>query len=91
MLRPLLHRATPTPAPPRGHEVARLKGIAVDIERTLVLRGVDLVVRPGEVVGLVGPDGSGKSTLLRVLATLLAPAGGTGHEAHPLDVPDLLK
>ncbi len=49
----------------------QLDGIAVDIKRIPVLRGADLVVRAGEVVGLVGTNGSGKSTLLRVLATLL--------------------
>lgn len=38
--------------------------------------GVDLVVAPGDVIGLVGPNGAGKSTLLRMLAGLRAPDGG---------------
>jgi peptide/nickel transport system ATP-binding protein len=41
-----------------------------------VLRGVDIQVAPGEVVGLAGPSGCGKSTLARVLALLLAPWSG---------------
>jgi ABC-2 type transport system ATP-binding protein len=40
------------------------------------LRGIDLELRPG-VVGLLGPNGAGKSTLIRILATLLAPGGGS--------------
>lgn len=44
-----------------------------------VLKGVDLVVEPGQVVGVVGPNGSGKSTLLRILATLLRPSVGSAH------------
>jgi ATPase subunit of ABC transporter with duplicated ATPase domains len=38
--------------------------------------GVDLVVAPGDVVGLVGPNGAGKSTLLRILAGHRAPDAG---------------
>ena len=34
------------------------------------LKGVDMEVAPGEVVGLIGPSGSGKTTILRILMTL---------------------
>jgi lipoprotein-releasing system ATP-binding protein len=41
-----------------------------------VLRGVDLDVQPGEIVGLVGPSGSGKSSLLHAAGLLEHPNGG---------------
>jgi len=40
------------------------------------LKGVDMQVAPGEVVGLIGPSGSGKSTLLKCLGAVIEPTTG---------------
>jgi branched-chain amino acid transport system ATP-binding protein len=41
-----------------------------------ILKGVDFVVQPGEIVCVIGPNGAGKSTLLKVIAGLLVPKLG---------------
>ncbi len=45
------------------------------------VRGVDLDVDAGEIVGFLGPNGAGKTTTLRMLTTLLAPTSGTAEVA----------
>ncbi|MFI2201736.1 ABC transporter ATP-binding protein [Streptomyces sp. NPDC020192] len=48
------------------------------------VRGIDLTVREGEILGFLGPNGAGKTTTLRMLTTLLKPTGGAatvaGHD-----------
>lgn len=48
------------------------------------VRGIDLTVRSGEILGFLGPNGAGKTTTLRMLTTLLPPTGGAatvaGHD-----------
>jgi lipoprotein-releasing system ATP-binding protein len=53
-------------------------------DRLPVLRGVDLVLAPGEIVGLVGPSGAGKSTLLQIAGLLDRPDAGEVYLAGQL-------
>jgi peptide/nickel transport system ATP-binding protein len=58
-------------------KLAKRLGAPVREEVVHAVDGVDLVVRKGEVVGLVGESGCGKSTLGRMVAGILPPSGGT--------------
>lgn len=51
-------------------------GIDFSYHQSLVLEGVNLDLRVGDLLGLIGPNGSGKTTLLKVLSGLLTPQRG---------------
>lgn len=52
------------------------EGVGKRFEDAWILRGVDLVVHAGEILGIIGPGGHGKSVLLRLFAGLLTPDEG---------------
>ena len=81
----------PEPSEPPTAEIAHqglaisLRGVRYEVQvganpmkpkKTItLLRGIDLDIKPGEFVGIVGPSGSGKSTLIRVLNGDCSPSG----------------
>ncbi|EPR33151.1 ABC transporter related protein [Alkalidesulfovibrio alkalitolerans DSM 16529] len=75
----LVERTEPArpPAKPLGPVVVSVRGVRKSFERgQCALCGVDLDVRQGEVVVVIGPSGSGKSTLLRMINGLESPDAG---------------
>jgi ATPase subunit of ABC transporter with duplicated ATPase domains len=59
------------------------RGVGAAFGDRELFAGVDLVVAPGDVVGLVGPNGAGKSTLLRLLAGERRPDAGSVSVSPP--------
>ena len=58
-------------------DAIRVRGLRVAFGRHVVLDGLDLTVRRGEVFALLGPNGSGKTTTINILTTLSRPDAGT--------------
>ncbi len=78
----MIKGAQPHPAPSLGAPVIELHGVGHVYSRgtpwaNRALTGVDLTIREGEAIVVVGHNGSGKSTLAWILAGLLAPSEGT--------------
>jgi energy-coupling factor transport system ATP-binding protein len=59
-----------------GRQVVTATKLTVDYDGVIALRAVDLAVRTGEIVAVMGRNGAGKSSLLSALAGVQAPTGG---------------
>src|SRR6202047_1791393 len=53
-----------------------VEGLTKSFGNVHALRGIDLSVPRGTVLGVLGPNGAGKTTAVRILTTLLQPDGG---------------
>jgi oligopeptide/dipeptide ABC transporter ATP-binding protein len=71
-----------------NYETVKIRNLSLSADRGEVdiLRDIDLDLRAGEILGLVGESGAGKTLLMKSLAGLLPPVGGFDPEGH-LQVP----
>jgi energy-coupling factor transporter ATP-binding protein EcfA2 len=77
----------------RGDPIVSARGLRFAYDGPAVIDGIDLQVRAGERIALVGANGSGKSTLARLLSGLIRPGAGTvrlaGRDPARLKAPEL--
>ncbi|MDM4762865.1 ATP-binding cassette domain-containing protein [Galbitalea sp. SE-J8] len=78
-----------------GEPLVRVRGLRVTRSRDVVLDGIDLDLRAGEVTAVLGPNGAGKSTLVSAIAGIVAPSAGSierhGRVATALQDPGLAR
>jgi NitT/TauT family transport system ATP-binding protein len=75
--------AVPPPTTDTRQTAIKLSNVSVEFDGKSVLREVNLEVKGGEFVALIGPSGGGKSTLLRVIAGLLESKGEVSVNCKP--------
>ncbi|WP_022917479.1 ABC transporter permease subunit [Ruania albidiflava] len=71
------HGTLTTRTHPRpGDQVVRLHGVTKEYAGVHALRGVDLEISGGEIIGLIGPNGAGKTTLVNLISGLVPSSSG---------------
>ncbi|XCB29049.1 ATP-binding cassette domain-containing protein [Arcanobacterium hippocoleae] len=77
-----------------NHETSSVLLQAVGVTKNFgmvhALAGIDLSIRKGEQVAIMGPSGSGKSTLLHTLSGILTPSSGRVSLTEPPSVPSAI-
>jgi len=58
------------------NRLIELKNVSFGYSGTTVIEGVNLVIRPGDFIGMIGPNGGGKSTIIKIIMGLLEPWNG---------------
>ena len=75
----------PARTPPSDRPALDIRGLTRTYDlasgQVHAVRGIDLTVARGEILGFLGPNGAGKTTTLRMLVTLLPPSGGEARVA----------
>lgn len=71
------HPTRPAPKTKPGEPLLTIQGLQVSYGGIKALKGIDLEVRRGEIVAMIGANGAGKSTTLKTIVRLLPIAGGT--------------
>ncbi len=59
-----------------GESIIKISGLSRSFKKTVVLNGIDLEIKKGELFGIIGPDGSGKTTLIQSICAILDPTVG---------------
>ncbi|MEH3144519.1 MAG: ATP-binding cassette domain-containing protein [Methylobacterium frigidaeris] len=67
----------PLPFPPQRDAIIRVRDLVVGFGDRIVMKGLDLDIRRGEILGFVGPSGQGKSVLTRTILGLVPKRSGT--------------
>jgi ABC-2 type transport system ATP-binding protein len=57
--------------------VLELVGLKKTIKKKEIIKGISLTIKPGEILGFIGPNGSGKTTTIRMIVGLIKPTEGT--------------